>query len=102
MEPVATQSEQTMNTSKGFLTNLVSNEGRARRMVRESGILGALIILIVVGAIISPHFLKTANLINVIRQIAIVGIIGMRSRSCTTPRDMRRSRGASIAQLNVV
>jgi ribose/xylose/arabinose/galactoside ABC-type transport system permease subunit len=25
----------------------------------------------------SPHFLKTANLINVIRQLAIVGLIGI-------------------------
>jgi ribose/xylose/arabinose/galactoside ABC-type transport system permease subunit len=71
------QGDQAMNATKGFLTNLFANEGQARRVIRESGILGALIILIVVGAIISPHFLKTANLINVIRQIAIVGIIGV-------------------------
>jgi ribose/xylose/arabinose/galactoside ABC-type transport system permease subunit len=63
--------------AKGFLANLFGSEARARRMLRESGILGALIILIVVGALISPHFLRTANLINVIRQIAIAGIIGL-------------------------
>jgi ribose/xylose/arabinose/galactoside ABC-type transport system permease subunit len=63
--------------SKGFLANLLGNEGRAWRVMRESGILGALIILIIVGAIISPHFLKATNLINVIRQIAIIGIIGV-------------------------
>lgn len=62
---------------KGLLNRLLGNEGRVWRLVRESGILGALIILVVVGAIISPHFFKTGNLINVIRQIAIVGILGV-------------------------
>ena len=77
MESMASQTEQTMDSPKGFLANLLGSEGRAWRIMRESGILGALIILIVVGAIISPHFLKTFNLINVIRQIAIAGIIGV-------------------------
>ncbi len=77
MESTAPQNDQAMNRSKGFLSNLLGGEGRAWRLVRESGILGALIILIVVGAIISPHFLKPTNLVNVIRQIAIVGILGI-------------------------
>jgi ribose/xylose/arabinose/galactoside ABC-type transport system permease subunit len=77
MESIVPQNEQTVNSPRGFLANLVGNEGRAWRMLRESGILGALILLIVVGAIISPHFLKATNLINVIRQIAIIGIIGV-------------------------
>lgn len=77
METTAAQSEKTMNSFKSFWKNLLGGEERARKMIRESGILGALIILVVVGAIISPHFLKPGNLINVIRQIAIVGILGV-------------------------
>ncbi|MCK6626886.1 MAG: ABC transporter permease [Anaerolineae bacterium] len=77
MASIAPQNEQTMDKPKGFWANLWGGEGRAWQLIRESGILGALIILIIVGAIISPHFLKPTNLINVIRQIAIVGIIGI-------------------------
>jgi ribose/xylose/arabinose/galactoside ABC-type transport system permease subunit len=58
-------------------TLLTTNRQRIWRIARESGILGALIILVVVGAIISPHFIKGTNLINVIRQVAIVGILGV-------------------------
>lgn len=77
MASITPQSEPVMNSSKNFLANLLGGEGRAWRMIRESGILGALILLVIVGAVISPHFLKTTNLINVIRQIAIAGIIGL-------------------------
>lgn len=77
MESLASQNEQAVDTPKGFLSNLLGGEGRAWRLVRESGILGALILLIIVGAIISPHFLKATNLVNVIRQIAIAGILGI-------------------------
>jgi hypothetical protein len=42
MTSIAPQSEQRI------WTNLLGNEGRARRLIRDSGILGALIILIIV------------------------------------------------------
>src|SRR5262245_30069437 len=45
--------------------------------LRESGILTALIILIVVGVISSPHFRKPENIINISRQIGINGILGI-------------------------
>jgi ribose transport system permease protein len=77
MESTAPTGEEDMKVSKGFWSNLLGHQGWVRRFIRESGILGALIILVVVGAIISPHFLKTGNLINVARQIAIVGILGL-------------------------
>jgi ribose transport system permease protein len=44
---------------------------------RGFGILMALVLLIVVGALLSPHFLQVNNLLNVIRQVAIIGIIGV-------------------------
>ena len=78
MKTTATQGEEVMKTPTSFWRNLLNgSEGRLSKMLRESGILGALIILVVVGAIISPHFLKSGNLINVIRQIAIAGILGI-------------------------
>lgn len=51
--------------------------GRHSRRLRSNGILLALIILIVVGAILSPNFLTASNLANVSRQGSIVGILGI-------------------------
>jgi ribose transport system permease protein len=51
--------------------------GGARRFVRSNGILVALLILVAVGALLSPFFLTTANLANVARQASIVGILGI-------------------------
>jgi ribose/xylose/arabinose/galactoside ABC-type transport system permease subunit len=44
---------------------------------RSSGILIALVLLIVIGALLSPYFLQPANLLNVARQMAVVGILGI-------------------------
>jgi ribose transport system permease protein len=51
--------------------------GRAWRLLRDSGILLALLLLIVVGSVLSPFFLQPANFLNVARQVAIVGILGI-------------------------
>lgn len=47
------------------------------RFMRGSGILLALVILLVIGALLSPFFLQPANLLNVARQVAIIGILGI-------------------------
>lgn len=49
----------------------------AWQFFRSSGILLALLLLLAIGALLSPHFLQPANLLNVARQVAIVGIIGI-------------------------
>ena len=49
----------------------------AWRFMRGSGILLALVLLLVIGALLSPFFLQPANLLNVARQVAIVGILGV-------------------------
>jgi ribose transport system permease protein len=49
----------------------------AWQFFRSSGILIALVLLLVIGALLSPHFLQPANLLNVARQMAVVGIIGI-------------------------
>ena len=51
-----------------------------RRLVRflgTRGILLALLILLVIGAALSPHFLTPANLSNVARNTSIVGVLGV-------------------------
>ena len=45
--------------------------------IRELGVLFALVLLIVFFSITSPHFLKINNLINIVRQISLLGIIAM-------------------------
>ena len=45
--------------------------------MRELGVFIALILLIVFFSITSPHFLKINNLINIVRQISLLGIIAM-------------------------
>ena len=56
--------------------------GRQRRLdVRDIlsryGTLIALVLLIVVAAALSPRFLTPVNLMNVLRQVAIVGVLGI-------------------------
>jgi ribose transport system permease protein len=54
--------------------------GRGRtawRRIRQSGILLALIALIIIGALLSDHFFEFDNLVNVSRQTAIVGLLGI-------------------------
>ena len=47
------------------------------RFIRGNGILVAFVLLIVVGASQSPHFLTLENFANVARQASIVGILGI-------------------------
>jgi ribose/xylose/arabinose/galactoside ABC-type transport system permease subunit len=47
------------------------------RLIRDNGILVALLVLVIVGTIIEPTFLTPGNLANVARQAAIVGILGI-------------------------
>ena len=53
------------------------SSGELIRWLRANGILLALLVLVVVGALLSPAFLTINNLANVARQASIVGIIGV-------------------------
>jgi ribose transport system permease protein len=56
----------------------MNRRGRtAWRRIRQSGILLALIALIIVGALLSDHFFEFDNFVNVSRQTAIVGLLGI-------------------------
>jgi ribose/xylose/arabinose/galactoside ABC-type transport system permease subunit len=47
------------------------------RFVGRSGLLGVLVLLCILAAVISPRFLQVANLINVLRQISLYGIVSI-------------------------
>ena len=55
----------------------IKNRVKGQSNIREFGVLLALIILIVFFSITSPYFLKINNLLNIIRQISLLGIIAM-------------------------
>ena len=50
---------------------------RVASVAARVGILLALVLLIIASAAISPHFLGVGNLLNVARQVALVGIVGV-------------------------
>ena len=52
-------------------------ENSLKKLFKQSGIFWVLVALIVIGGILSPNFLKINNLINVIRQISITGIVSI-------------------------
>lgn len=45
--------------------------------VRTTAILAVLVVFVIIGALLSPHFLTASNLLNVARQMSIVGIASM-------------------------
>ena len=47
------------------------------RFVGRSGLLGVLVLLCILAAVISPGFLQVANLINVLRQMSLYGIVSI-------------------------
>src|ERR1700747_2171834 len=47
------------------------------RFVGRSGLLGVLVLLCISAAVISPAFLQVANLINVLRQMSLYGIVSI-------------------------
>jgi ribose/xylose/arabinose/galactoside ABC-type transport system permease subunit len=54
-----------------------ARQSRAWLFLRSHGILVALGLLLVVGAVLSPYFLTPANAANVARQASIIGILGV-------------------------
>jgi len=71
------------------------------RLLRGSGLLWALLVLCVVAAAISPHFLQVANLLNVLRQIALFGIISIGMTFVILTRGIDLSVGAIVGVVAV-
>lgn len=51
--------------------------GEFMRLLGKSGLLGVLILLCVSAASLSPQFLKLSNLVNVLRQMALYGVVSI-------------------------
>ena len=61
---------------KGKVSN-VSGNGTLLKNLKAMGILWALILICIIAAIISPNFLRPANMVNVVRSVSLNGIIAM-------------------------
>ena len=69
---------RTASTGRAAAGRSGASSGAARRRgPRTTGSCSRCIILIVVGAPLSPHFLTVGNIANVARQASIVGILGV-------------------------
>ncbi|WP_310073551.1 ABC transporter permease [Phyllobacterium sp. 1468] len=86
-----------LNTSSSFQTYSVS----AARIWRRVGVLAALIILVIAASFLSDRFLTPANLLNILRQVAIVGILAIGMTFVILTRGIDLSVG-SILGLSVV
>jgi ribose transport system permease protein len=47
------------------------------RLLGKSGLLGVLILLCILAVCVSPQFLKLSNLVNVLRQMALYGVVSI-------------------------
>lgn len=70
--------------------------------MRSFTVLVALVVLIVVATILSPNFLKPANLVNVIRQISISGILAVGMTFVLLTGGIDLSVGATMGVVAVV
>ena len=69
----------------------------ARRVSAQSGLLLALVLLFVVLALVAPNFLTTRNMLNVLRQVAFVGIIACGMTFALIGGDVDLSVGSVVA-----
>jgi ribose transport system permease protein len=73
-----------------------------KSLPRGAGILGALIVLILVASFASPHFLNPVNLLNVLRQVAMYGILGIGMTFVILTKGIDLSVGSTVALAGVV
>jgi ribose/xylose/arabinose/galactoside ABC-type transport system permease subunit len=64
---------------------------------RGSGLWIALIVLVAASSAISPHFLNPTNLLNVLRQVALYGILGVGMTFVILTRGIDLSVGSAVA-----
>ncbi len=73
-----------------------------KNLPRGAGLLGALIVLIIAASFISPFFLKPANLLNVLRQVAMYGILGIGMTFVILTKGIDLSVGSTVALTGVL
>lgn len=58
-------------------TSVLSKASPLKAIFKQSGVFWAFIALFLIASIASPNFLQSSNLINVVRQISITGIVSV-------------------------
>ena len=71
------------------------------RLPRGGGLLLALICLVIASAFVSPYFLKPVNLLNVLRQVAMFGILGVGMTFVILTKGIDLSVGSTVALTGV-
>ncbi len=69
----------------------------ARDLLARYGTVLALVLLVAVAAVLSPRFLSTVNLMNVLRQTSIVGVLGIGMTFVILTAGIDLSVGATLA-----
>ena len=73
-----------------------------KNLPRGAGLAGALVVLIVVASFVSPHFLKPTNILNVLRQVAMYGILGIGMTYVILTKGIDLSVGSTVALAGVL
>ena len=71
-------------------------------MVKQAGVFWALVALLILASLISPHFLQFTNLVNVLRQISITGIISIGMTFVILTSGIDLSVGSIVGSVSVV
>ena len=72
-----------------------------KNLPRGAGLAAALIVLIIAASFISPHFLNPVNILNVLRQVAMYGILGIGMTFVILTKGIDLSVGSTVALTGV-
>ncbi|MGZ2482460.1 ribose transport system permease protein [Rhizobium pisi] len=72
-----------------------------KKLPRGTGLASALIVLIIAASLISPHFLNPINILNVLRQVALYGILGIGMTFVILTKGIDLSVGSIVALVGV-
>ncbi|BAB06040.1 ABC transporter permease [Halalkalibacterium halodurans] len=74
----------------------------AKHILKKYGIFLILILLIALMSILTPHFLTSTNLVNIVRQMSIIGILAIGVTPIIITKGIDLSSGSLIALVSVV
>lgn len=90
------------NLAKKNLDNQTDFKSVSGNFMRKYGIVLILLGLFILMSVLSPAFLKTRNLLNVVRQISVIGLIGMGVTIVIITTGIDLSSGSVIALAAVI
>ena len=73
-----------------------------QRLYEKFGVVIILLIVVVIFSIATPNFMKSRNLINIIRQVSFVGLVGLGATATIISGGIDLSSGSVIAAAGVV